>query len=158
MFSSEFGQHERGLKAPNLYQSPFHRAGYHPMEFAACLIGGILFLASACGLARLRQPMWQHAEDSSLANTKLQRWSRFQRGVRRSTNSLLALTGSLVMACAFVPHGPVWMSLWLLVFLALLSILMLAGLDAFLSMAGYRQAVPEAARRSFANCEPHPEA
>lgn len=80
----------------------------------------------------------------------------FQRGVRRCTNILLGLTGTLVFFCAFVPHGRTWMALWLLIFLALLTALLLAGLDAISSMIGYRKAIPEAARRSFAARDPNP--
>lgn len=49
------------------------------------------------------------------------------------------------------------MAIWLLVFLLLITVLFLALLDALFSLVGYRQAVPEAARRSFAGREPNPQ-
>ena len=127
------------------------------MESMLCITGGLVMISGAIGLAFLRPPQWMLGMDTSTkGGQSMERVIAFQRGVRRCTNILLALTGGLVFSSAFVPHGRSWMALWLLIFIALLAALMLAGLDAISSMVGYRKAIPEAARRSFAAREPNP--
>ena len=64
-------------------------------------------------------------------------------------NSLLIAIGAIILATAFVAHGKVWMLLWSGVLLLLLICIFLAMLDAYSSLASYKRALPEAARRSF---------
>lgn len=127
------------------------------MELVFCITGGLAMIGGGIALAFVRSPQWAlDADTSTKSGRTLQRVIGFQRGVRRSTNILLGLTGGIMLLCAFVPHGRTWMALWLLIFLALLAVMLLAGLDAISSMVGYRQAIPEAARRSFAARQPNP--
>ena len=127
------------------------------METVLCIGGGLVMISGAIGLAFLRAPQWIFGIDTStIGGRSMQRVVNFQSGVRRSTNILLGLTGGLVLCSAFVPHGRSWMALWLLIFLALLVTVILAGLDAISSMIGYRKSIPEVARRSFAAREPNP--
>lgn len=117
---------------------------------------GVSVMASGIGLAFLRPPVWTDGNDCR--QEVIGRWSSFQRAVRRCTNLLVGLTGCMIFVCAFVPpQGRTWMAIWLLVFLLLITVLFLALLDALFSLVGYRQAVPEAARRSFAGREPNPQ-
>lgn len=126
------------------------------MQLVLGFSGGLVMIG-AIALAFVRTPQWMdHSDPASKRGQVIQRWGGIQRVIRRCINAVLGLIGALVFACAFVPQGRAWMAMWLFVFLALLTALLLAGLDAICSIAGYRQAVPEAARRSLARGEPHP--
>ena len=126
------------------------------MQLVLGISGGLVMLG-AVALAFVRTPQWMgDADPASKRGQTIQRWGGFQRVIRRCINAMLGLAGALVFACAFVPQGRTWLAMWLFVFLALITALLLAGLDAVCSVAGYRQAVPEAARRSFAHREPNP--
>ncbi|MCC6511452.1 MAG: hypothetical protein IT423_20300 [Pirellulaceae bacterium] len=127
------------------------------METALCIVGGVLTMSVAVGLSYLRSPQWHNALWEETAKTRtIAWWGGFQRHIRRCTNLLLGLIGLLVFACAFLPHGRIWMATWLVIFVALMTALFLAGLDALASMVGYRQAVPETARQTLSRYEPHP--
>lgn len=122
------------------------------MEFFACVLGGASVVAGGIVLFFVRPPDWQSdgeiAEDSKRV---IARWSAVQRAVRVLTNSLIAMAGGGIMVAGFLPHGRVWMWLWAGVVSALLACIALAMLDALSSLASYRRAVPEAARRALGN-------
>ena len=124
------------------------------MEFAACLVGGVALMICGAGLFRLRPPDWQ--ADGELSEDELRailRWSLTQRIVRILNNSLMILIGGLIVSTAFVPHGHTWMLIWSVILLSLMMCILLAMIDAFSSLAGYKRALPEAARRSFSSHE-----
>lgn len=128
------------------------------MEPWLCIAGGACLIASSFVLSRMRLPDWtDNAEVTPQMGRSLARWSFFQRIVRRCNNWLLALTGVLICLTGFVPHGRAWIMLWLSVLLLIVLVLLLAGLDALSSMASYRRAVPDVARRAFRE-QPDPEA
>lgn len=126
------------------------------MESAICLIGGGLLVICGVALFWLRPPNWQ--DDGDLVDYHLKairRWGMFQRFVRFLNNLLLVSIGVLIVTTAFIPHGPedpsrrTWMSVWSIILLMLLACIILAMVDALSSLAGYKRALPEAARRSF---------
>lgn len=120
------------------------------MEFIACLAGGIALMVCGVALFWLRPPNWQ--ADGDLVDQQrvaIQRWSRVQTAVRWANNVLLVVIGALIACTAFVPHGRTWMLFWSGILLLLLVCILLAMIDAMSSLAGYRRALPEAARRSF---------
>lgn len=120
------------------------------MEFIACLAGGIALMVCGVALFWLRPPNWQ--SDGDLVDqhrVAIQRWARVQIAVRWANNVLLVAIGGLIAATAFVPHGRTWMLFWSGILLLLLVCILLAMIDAMSSLAGYRRALPEAARRSF---------
>jgi hypothetical protein len=120
------------------------------MEFFACLIGGAVLIACGVGLLWVHPPNWQSdGELLELPQKSIARWSRFQRVLRLVNNVLLILIGGSIMASAFVPHGRVWIVLWMANLLLLLLCILFAIIDAFSTLAGYRRALPEAARRSL---------
>ena len=126
------------------------------MELVLGISGGLVMLG-ALALAFVRAPQWIAESDAvSKRGHMIRRWGGFQRVIRRWINAIVGLIGALVFACAFVPQGRIWIAMWLLVFLALITALVLAGIDALCTIVGYRQAVPEAARRTLAHREPHP--
>ncbi len=122
------------------------------METMACLVCGLGLIISGIGLRYLSPPDWQ--VDGELLEEQrraLQGWSRFQRRIRQWNNAQLGLTGACILVTAWVPHGKTWFLLWCGILLLLFSCCVLAMLDALSSVAGYRRALPEAARRSFGN-------
>ncbi len=120
------------------------------MELVACLVGGLCLIACGLGLFRLHPPNWQNDGDLTDDHRRaIQRWSGVQRVVRAMNNSLMILIGCLIASTGFVPHGRAWMLLWGGVLVMLLVCILFAMIDAFSSLAGYRRALPEAARRSF---------
>lgn len=54
-----------------------------------------------------------------------------------------------MIASVLLSHGPAWIALWCIVLVLLLVCVLLALMDAYSSFAGYRHALPEAARRSL---------
>jgi ABC-type uncharacterized transport system permease subunit len=127
------------------------------MESALCVTGGLLTVIAAFGLTYLRSPQWSdEAWSATDSSRSIRKWAKLQRALRLCTNCLVGLIGLAIAACAFVPHGRVWMGMWAGIFLALLLAVLLAGLDALASLVGYRRAVPESARQTMSRCEPHP--
>jgi len=61
----------------------------------------------------------------------------------------VVVIGAGIAASGMVPRGSAWLVLWTAILVALLVCILLAFLDALASLAGYKRAVPEAARRSF---------
>jgi hypothetical protein len=124
------------------------------MEFAACLTGGLGLMICGMALFSLRPPNWKNdGELLEIHRTVIERWALLQRIVRWLNNLMLIVIGGLIAATAFVPHGQVWMLLWSVILLLLLVAILFAMVDAFSSLAGYRRALPEAARRSFSRQE-----
>lgn len=126
------------------------------MEMYACFLAGAALVISGLGLSRLAPPDWGADVDPAFDERKsLARWSAFQWRVRRSNNFLLVLIGAAIAASGTLPRGNAWLVLWFAILVALLVCILLAFLDALASLAGYKRAVPEAARRSFSrNREP----
>jgi hypothetical protein len=121
-----------------------------------CLFAGAVLVLSGLGLSRLAPPDWAADVDPAFDEGKsVARWSAFQWRVRRSNNFLLVLIGTAIAASGMLPRGNAWLVLWFAILVALLVCILLAFLDALASLAGYKRAVPEAARRSFSrNREP----
>ncbi len=119
------------------------------MEMYACLLGGVALMLSGFGLSRIAPPDWSIDDAGGDASQSIARWSAFQWRVRRSNNFLLILIGASIAGSGLIPHGNAWLFLWFAILVALLVCILLAFLDALSSLAGYRYAVPEAARRSF---------
>ncbi len=120
------------------------------MEMLLCFLGGFALVACGVFLSRFEPPNWagdvdpRHREGRSVA-----RWSAFQVRIRRMNNFLLMLIGAAIASTGAVPHGNTWLVLWFTILVALLVCILLACLDAFSSLAGYKNALPEAARRSL---------
>ncbi len=120
------------------------------MEMSMCLIVGIGLVLFGIGLSRLRPPNWNSDVSVSYAGyATIARWATFQRFVRLFNNALLVALGIAIAMAGLIPHNRVWFLLWFSILIGLLFSIMLAFLDALSSMAGYRQAIPEAVRRSF---------
>ncbi len=120
------------------------------MEIYACWLGGAALVLSGLALSRLAPPDWAADVDPAIEERqKLARWSAFQWRVRRSNNFLLIMIGACIAASGMLPRGNAWLVLWFTIMVALLVCILLAFLDALTSLAGYKRAVPEAARRSF---------
>ena len=128
--------------------------GASTLETAACIIGGIALIACGLGLARLRPPNWQDEgeliEDEKVA---ILRWAKVQRFVRFLNNSIICITGLLIAVTGIVAHGQAWVILWSAILLLLMICILLAMIDAMSSLAGYKRALPEAARRSLGSRE-----
>jgi hypothetical protein len=120
------------------------------MEMYACLLGGAALVLSGLALSRLAPPDWAADVDPAFdEGQSIARWSAFQWRVRRWNNFLLVLIGTGIAASGLMPRGNEWLMLWFAILVALLVCILLAFLDALASLAGYKRAVPEAARRSF---------
>ena len=120
------------------------------MEMYTCLLAGTALVLSGLALSRLAPPDWAADVDPAFDEGKsLARWSAFQWRVRRSNNILLVMIGSAIATSGMLPRGNAWLVLWFAILVALLVCILLAFLDALASLAGYKRAVPEAARRSF---------
>ena len=127
------------------------------MEATLCILCGMVTLAGGIGLSFLQSPEWHKElwEDTPRAQT-IALWSRFQSNVRRCNNMLLGALGLALIRAAFIPEGRARLGLWLLIFLAVLTTLLLGSLDSLASFMGYRQSLPETARQALARREPNP--
>ena len=125
------------------------------MQLWACLVGGAAMVISGICLFRLRPPDWQsESQLAAEANRKVvARWSGFQRALRMTNNILIAIIGVAIMASPFVQPGKPWLLTWISILLLLLLCVLLAMLDAFSSLAGYRRVLPEVARQQLGNDE-----
>jgi hypothetical protein len=120
------------------------------MEIIACITCGTTLIVCAFALTYLRAPNWQ--EDGELLEEHqraIERWAKLQRRVRQLNNSLLGIIGATMIGSIFVPRGRGWLVLWSAILVLLLFCILFAMIDAFSSMAAYRRALPEAARRSL---------
>ncbi len=129
------------------------------MEDIACIIGGTLLVFSAYWLSRLRPPDWTESGDMlEEPQRAIARWATVQKYVRLANNVMLAIIGGAIATAAFVPHGRTWILLWCCILAAVMFCIFLAMLDAVSSLASYRRALPEAARRSFGQEQDDPAA
>lgn len=120
------------------------------MEIFACVSCGLTLIACSIGLTFLRAPNWQ--EDGELLEEHqraIERWAKLQRRVRQLNNALFGLIGAAMIGSIFVPRGRSWLVLWCAILVLLLFCILFAMVDAFSSMAAYRRALPEAARRTL---------
>ncbi len=117
------------------------------MEQIACIVGGMLLIACAYGLTRLKPPDW-FAGGGEESKTLL-RWSAVQRGVRNVNNAMLAVVGVAIVSTAFIQQMPIKLVVWSGVLVLLMISIVLAMADAVSSLMGYRRALPEAARKSL---------
>lgn len=118
--------------------------------FIACIVGGLVLIASGAMLSRLRPPDWSSdGELSDEHRRPLIRWGRFQRILRLANNALVSIIGGAIVGSAFIPRGRAWGIAWCVILALVLLTIVLAMIDAFSSLAGYRRALPEAARRSM---------
>ncbi|GAB5405317.1 MAG: hypothetical protein Aurels2KO_35480 [Aureliella sp.] len=129
------------------------------MEDIACIAGGLLLIVSAYYLSRLSPPDWtESGEMLDEPQKAIARWATVQKFVRITNNVLLAVIGGAIATAAFVPHGRGWILLWCCILAAVMLCIFLAMLDAVSSLASYRRALPEAARRSFGSEQDDPAA
>jgi hypothetical protein len=120
------------------------------MEFTACLVGGLSLIGCGVALGWLRPPNWQsEGEMVGHQRAAIEWWAKVQRFVRTLNNGMLILIGGLIASTAFIPHGHTWMLVWCGILVLLFGCILLAMVDAMSSLAGYKRALPEAARRSF---------
>ncbi len=120
------------------------------VEVTACILGGVALIGCSLALTRLRPPDWQSDGELTAPHQRaIARWAGLQRVVRLLNNGLLGFIGAAIMATVLVPHGRAWMVLWCAILVLLLICILFAMIDACSSLAGYRRALPEAARRSL---------
>jgi hypothetical protein len=118
----------------------------------ACAVGGTLLILCSFGLSRVPTPDWQsEGEFDEKQQKAIGRWAAVQRTVRRTNNILLAVIGCGIIATIFVAADKPRLVLWAAILLLLLLSIGFALLDAVSSLASYRIALPEAARRSLGN-------
>lgn len=121
------------------------------MEYFACILGGTALIACGVSLFWVRLPNW-HENIATLTDPLAKsaaRWAVFQRAVRTINNLLLVIAGGGIVTTTFFAHGRTWMLLWTAVLLTLLLCILFAMIDALTSLAGYRRALPIAARQSL---------
>lgn len=122
-----------------------------------CIVTGMALVGAGIALFRLRQPNWKDEGDLvEHHRVVIERWSLVQRYVRSINNCLLILIGGLIVATAFINRevsggGRMWGLTWIAIMVLLLGCILLAMIDALSSLAGYKRALPEAARRSFSD-------
>ncbi|GIW98104.1 MAG: hypothetical protein KatS3mg111_1437 [Pirellulaceae bacterium] len=112
---------------------------------------GFLLIAVGIGLFWWRPPDWR-ADGRWRDQTRqsIERWMSRQRVVRRVTNGIVILIGAAIIGTTWLPQGTiVWGGLWSAILGLVCCALLLAAVDSYCSLAGYRQAVPEAAHRAF---------
>ena len=118
-----------------------------------CIVTGTALVAVGIALFRIRQPNWKDEGDLvEHHRVAIERWSKVQLYVRSINNCLVILIGTLIFASAFLDRGrKIWGICWLVILALLMVCIILAMIDALSSFAGYRRALPEAARRSFSD-------
>ena len=127
------------------------------MESTLCVLCGLVTIAGAIALSFLKSPQWHNdAWEETPRGQTIALWSQFQRNLRRWNNLLIGAVGCALVTAAFVPEGRIRLGLWLLILVAVFTILLLGSLDSVASVIGYRQSVPETARQALARREPNP--
>lgn len=120
------------------------------MESFACIVGGLALISCGGGLFLIRAPDWpQDASHSDALRSSIERWSKFQRGVRFLNNIVLMFAGVAIVLTALVPRGRVWVWLWSSVLLLLMLSILLAMIDALTSLSGYRKSLPRVTESSL---------
>lgn len=65
---------------------------------------------------------------------------------RIRVHAIIGACGAVVIAAAFVGPGPIWVGAWLCVMLGLMTVVVLAGFDAFRTHRYHRDKLPELRR------------
>lgn len=117
-----------------------------------CIIVGVSLIAAGLAMFLIPQPNWKdEGELVEHHRVAIERWSKVQRYVRKGNNTLIVLIGVLIYASAFMERNRTWGYLWLAILGLVMLCIVLAMIDAMSSLAGYKRALPEAARRSFSD-------
>ncbi|MFG0263348.1 MAG: hypothetical protein ACF788_13225 [Novipirellula sp. JB048] len=108
--------------------------------FAGSLVIGVTLLCFAFWLHWNERHGWEY---ESLDDDLDERYLTARMHSRRWVHGLFALCGLLVIAAAFAGPGPVWIGCWMSVIMSLLTIVVLAGVDAFRTLRYQAQKKPQ---------------
>ena len=116
--------------------------------FASGMILSITLIGFAWWLQRNEQLGWpQESYDSELDKDYLAR----RRKSRRRVNALIAICGLLIFVATVAGPGPVWLAAWMSVSVGLLTVVILALLDALRTHRYQRKKLPEIRRQTLGN-------
>ena len=118
--------------------------------FAGSLVLGVTLLCFAA---------WLHWNDTQgWPNEKFKteidnRYLAQRKRSRKRIHIIIALCGVLIIVAAIAGPGPIWVAAWMSVIVALLTVIVLAGFDAFRTHRYQKEKLPEI-RRGTLNDDP----
>jgi peptidoglycan/LPS O-acetylase OafA/YrhL len=98
--------------------------------FEGSLVLGITLLCFAFWLHWNETQGWPN-EDSSFKGELANQYLRQRSRARKRIHILIAACGVLILVAALAGPGPVWIAAWMSVIAALMTVIVLAGFDAF---------------------------
>ena len=116
------------------------------LMFEGSIVIGVTLLSFAIWLHWNERRGWAH---ESLDDDLDHRYFASRLRSRRWVHLLFALCGILVIVAAFAGPGRVWIGCWMSVMVALLVIMVLAGVDAFRTLRYQSKKKPEIRRQIF---------
>jgi len=116
--------------------------------FASGMILAITLIGFAWWLQRNEQYGW--AEESYDTELDQDYFAR-RRKARRRVNALIAICGLLIFVATVAGPGPVWIAAWMIVSVCLLTVVILALLDAIRTQRYQRKKLPEIRRQTLGN-------
>lgn len=114
--------------------------------FAGSLVMGVTVLCFAAWLHWNDTRGWPNETfKTELDNQYLAKRSRS----RRRIHLIIAACGVLILVAGFAGPGPVWVAAWMSVIAALMTVVVLAGFDAFRTHRYQKAKLPEIRRQLF---------
>ncbi len=111
--------------------------------FAGSMVLGITLLCFAAWLHWNDTHGWPNEKfETKLDNEYLAR----RTSARKRIHLIIGACGVLVLVAAFAGPGPVWIGAWMSVTVALFTVVLLAGFDAFRTHRYHRDKLPEIRR------------
>ena len=120
--------------------------------FAGSMVLGFTVLGFAIWLHWNETRGWpgEGSNETKLDNQYYEQRSRS----RTRIHAIIALCGILIIVAGVVgPGGPVWVSAWMIVMVALMTVVLLAGLDALRTHRYHIAKLPEIRRKHFGEDE-----
>tara|TARA_R110002049_G_scaffold4601_5_gene32118 strand:- start:171513 stop:171872 length:360 start_codon:yes stop_codon:yes gene_type:complete len=116
--------------------------------FASGMILAVTLIAFACWLHVNEMRGWANESyDSDLDKEYLSRRTR----ARRRVNLIIGGCGVLILVATIAGPGPVWIAAWMSVSIGLLTVVMLAVLDAIRTHRYHRKKLPEVREKTLGN-------
>lgn len=114
--------------------------------FAGSLLMGITVLCFAAWLQWNDSQGWPN---ESFKTDLDHRYHTRRSRARKRIHFIIAASGILIIVAAFAGPGPVWVAAWMCVTVALLTVVVLAGVDAFRTHRYHIQKLPEIRRKTL---------
>jgi hypothetical protein len=119
--------------------------------FAGSLVLGTTLLCFAAWLHWSEMHGWP---DEQFVTELDHRYLARRQRSRRRIHLIIAVCGGLMIVAAFAGPGPVWLAAWMTIIVSMMTVVVLAGFDAWRTHRYHQDKLPEIRRQLLGDDEP----